>query len=356
MSSSQTASVRHRGFSLVELMVGLAIGMIAVIVMMQVFSVSEGFKRTTTGGDDAQNNAAVAIYGLQRDIRHAGLGLTADSVIGCDVTLRGGVTVSAMGPVTINHPNIPAAVADDDTDTILVFYGNGADSPDGERIEAQPATNTYALGGFAAAASAPAVRANDAVVAQASVRADPCALTVERVSSVAGSNVTVPTGVAGVSGGALFNLDQAPTVLVYAIRDGNLTVCDYMAVDCGAATVVADDWRPIAANVVSLRAQYAKDTTAPDMDGVVDDDGFDQVRPATACEWARVFGVRLALVARNAQYDKEVVTTAAPTWAGSEDVPIDLSGLADWQHYRYKVLETTIPIRNMAWKGAQPGC
>ena len=82
---------RHAGFSMVEMMIGLVIGMIAVIVMMQVFSVSEGYKRTTTGGDDAQNNGAIALYALQRDIRQSGLGASAFQLIGCNVTLRAGV-------------------------------------------------------------------------------------------------------------------------------------------------------------------------------------------------------------------------------------------------------------------------
>ena len=54
-------SHRQAGFSIVEMMIGLVIGMIAIIVMMQVFSVSEGYKRTTTGGDDAQNTFAIAV-------------------------------------------------------------------------------------------------------------------------------------------------------------------------------------------------------------------------------------------------------------------------------------------------------
>jgi len=65
---------RADGFSLVELMVGMVIGMIAIIVVMQVFSLSEGSKRTTTGGDDAQMSGAVALTMLQRDIRQAGYG------------------------------------------------------------------------------------------------------------------------------------------------------------------------------------------------------------------------------------------------------------------------------------------
>lgn len=351
---------RTRGFSLVELLVGLVIGMIGVVIMMQIFSVSEGYKRTTTGGDDAQNNGAIGLYGLQRDLRQAGQGTNsfnglvppgaAASLIGCNVTLRAGVTINANAPVTINHASIPAG--DANTDTLLVFHGNSNDSPEGDRIAAQPATNIYRMTGFAAAASAPAIRVGDQVVAHPGVRPSPCNLSVETVSAVGTSDVTVPTGAAGMSNGALFNLGSAPRIVAYAVRGGELTMCDYMVNNCGGAFTAAH-WVPIASNVVSLRAQYGHDTTAAPMDLTVDT--FNQTTPTTECGWVRMRAVRLALVARSAQLEKDVVTPAAPSWAASA-VAIDLSSDADWQRYRYKVYETVVPLRNTAWLGVQTGC
>ena len=65
------------GFSLVEIMVALVIGMLGIIVMMQVFAMFEAQKRTTTGGDDAISSGSIALYSLQRDIQHAGWGISA---------------------------------------------------------------------------------------------------------------------------------------------------------------------------------------------------------------------------------------------------------------------------------------
>ncbi len=349
------------GFSLVELMVGLVIGMIGVVVMMQIFSVSEGYKRTTTGGDDAQNNGAIGLYGLQRDVRMAGQGSNsftdnaatpaAYSLIGCNVTLRAGVTINALGPVTINHASIPAG--DANTDTLLVFYGAGDDGPEGDRIEAQPATTTYTMAGFSAASGTPSIRVGDRVLAHPTPRPLPCNLSMESVTAVALSNVTVATGVAGMTGGALFNIGQAPRFVAYAIRNGRLTMCDYMVNNCGGA-FNATHWVPLASNVVSLRAQYGRDTTAGTMDGTVD--AFDQTTPTNVCGWVRTRAVRMALVARSAQLEKDVVTAAAPAWAGSGTNAVDLSADASWQNYRYKVFETIVPMRNVAWLGVQAGC
>ncbi|MGI4846601.1 MAG: PilW family protein, partial [Janthinobacterium lividum] len=87
------APAAQDGFSLIEIMVGLAIGMIGIIVMMQVFSFSEGNKRTTTGADDAQNNGIVALNGLLRETRHSGLGISDPSLLGCALQLGSGLVL-----------------------------------------------------------------------------------------------------------------------------------------------------------------------------------------------------------------------------------------------------------------------
>ena len=55
------AAVPHRrqqGFGLIEIMVGILIGLLMVLIIYQVYEVSEGQKRTITAGSDAQQNAA----------------------------------------------------------------------------------------------------------------------------------------------------------------------------------------------------------------------------------------------------------------------------------------------------------
>jgi len=71
----QSNSIRSAGFTLIEVMIALLIGMIGLVVMMQTFAVSEGFKRTATAGTDAQVNGSVALYMLEREIRTAGYGM-----------------------------------------------------------------------------------------------------------------------------------------------------------------------------------------------------------------------------------------------------------------------------------------
>ena len=63
------------GFGLVEIMVGLVIGLLTTLVIMQIFTSFEGQKRTTSGSADAQTNGAVALYSISRDVQMAGYGL-----------------------------------------------------------------------------------------------------------------------------------------------------------------------------------------------------------------------------------------------------------------------------------------
>ena len=352
-----------QGFTLVELMVGMVIGMIGMIVMMQVFLASEAGKRSTSGGGDAQTNGTGALHALQRELRQSGYGIHSQSLIGCSLNLRTGVTLTALAPLQINAAQIPAG--DPNTDTLLLMYANSAGSPEGDTIVSQPNQGTYAV-------TAPmSFAVGDWITGQAATRPAPCTLALEQVQTRTSSppNLTVPVGVTLVNG-RLFNLGPAPRLLAYAIRGGKLTVCDFMAADCSSTSLIADAtvWSPIAGNIVSMRVQYGRDTSST-MDVIVD--GFDQVTPGSAadtsgwslkCAFARVLAARLVLVARSGPFEKDAVTSAAPQWAGSATAPVNLSQLANlapdpvWQNYRYKSFQTLVPLRNLLSTGVPSGC
>jgi len=65
----------QRGFSLIEIMVGVVIGMIAMLVIYQVFAAAEGLKRNTTSGGDAQQNGLLASFMLGVELANASNGV-----------------------------------------------------------------------------------------------------------------------------------------------------------------------------------------------------------------------------------------------------------------------------------------
>lgn len=332
-----------RGFSLLELMVGIVVAMAAVVVVMQVFQSSEGARRTTTGGDDAQTSATIAMATLQRELRQAGQGLASRDLLQCQLLIAGGTTVNNLGAVAINSPDVPAG--DANTDTLLLAYGSGEGSPEGDRIVNTPAGNVYQI-------SVPtAFQLNDWVIASPAVRINPCALQLARITQApAGFNVTVSAGQVGVNAGLLYNLGPAPVVVGYAVRNARLTSCDYRSADCANV----DNWIAIADGIVSLRAQHGRDTDVP---ADLNVDVWDQTAAATDCQWLRTRALRLVLVARSSQQEKGDVDAPAPRWQGSDSVPpvpITLDG--DWQRFRYRTLESTLPLRNMNWAPIPNGC
>jgi len=345
---------RSSGFGLVEIMVAMVIGLFGVLIMLQVLTVSEEQKRTTTSGNEAMNEGVLALYAIQSDVRMGGFGITDPKVLGCSLQLRVGVTLPSLSPVTINPALITGA--DASTDTLLVFYSNSLGTPQGDVV----------IGAGNTVQTPSAFVANDWVVVAPTVRPAPCNLTLDRVSNVAAGAVTLTSGTTAAVGATLFNLGQSYRAIGYAVRGANLTQCDYTnaAVNCAAG----GSWVAIANNIVSLRAQYGRDTAMGAMDTFVD--AYDQatpdpaVTPNTLCGWARISAVRMALVSRSVQLEKDVVTAAAPLWegsvagnpTGSASHPIVLTANASWQNYRYKVFQSMVPLRNMSWMGVVTGC
>jgi len=141
-----SSRISIRGFSLIELMVGMVIGLIASIVIFQVFSVSESYKRSTTGGSDALQSGGFSTYTLNRLISPGGAGFAAaPNAVGCplgvfrgntqiwgqtDAPYRIGTALPAPFESAINFkltlaPAMIIAGANNDTpDTIIIMAGN----------------------------------------------------------------------------------------------------------------------------------------------------------------------------------------------------------------------------------------
>ncbi len=355
---------RAAGSSLIEILVGLVIGLVAAIVILQMLALSEQRKRTTTSAGESQSDGVIAFYQMQRDIGQAGYGFTALNLFNCNTTWTvGGTAIGTaipLAPVTVNPGTAIIPAGDANSDTVLVMYGNSGNEPQGNVIYSQ-------IGPVYTMQMPAAFAQNDRVIALPAAGCVNPPLALDTVTATAALNVSVATGAAGVTSGTLYDLGPGPILLAYAVRGGNLTVCDYSLIDCGASANVNDKtkWVSIASNIVSLKAQYGRDTltavplvaTPPTYAKV---DTYDQTTPAGNCAWTRVIALRLALVARNSQIDNDptlvTINQNPPVWAGSAGDPIDLSANAGWQHYRYKVFQSVVPIRNVAWMGVPVGC
>lgn len=101
---------RQSGMSLIEVLVGLVIGLVAILVIGQVTAAFEAQKRTSTGGGDAQTNGAAALQVLEQEVRMAGFGLTVPALKGTpngNLLCPLGVNVAYNGTILSNPGTAP---------------------------------------------------------------------------------------------------------------------------------------------------------------------------------------------------------------------------------------------------------
>jgi type IV pilus assembly protein PilW len=368
-----------RGFTLVELMVGLLIGLLASLAVTQVMVGSEGKKRTTTSGSDAQVNGALALNALQRAIQPAGYGFAAvQQSLGCTVTaVFNGSNPPVAGFPTTLAPVIITQGASNGPDSIQVMASGKTSYSVPLRVVSpgyNPATAATkfkfpvaTVQGVAGPypTSGAVVTPGDLMLAVVNA-STPCEMfqvtqtpsttsTVDRPDDGAGWNgAGFPTGTYP-DGSFLLNMG-AMVHNTYFIGTQSLRVTSLqIAADSTPSYVAATE---LFSNIVNMKAMYGKDTNA---DGAIDT--WDNTTPTTPALWLQVLAVRVAVVARSAQYEKEEVTSTNPLWdvgsaiaitgtatcGSSKCLSLKVDFLTDWKHYRYKVFDTVIPLRNMLW-------
>lgn len=346
---------RITGFSLVELMVGMVISLIGMIVIFQVFAVSENYKRTSVSGSDAQQNGAIALFSLERDIRLSGFGMNDTALLGCTVLGHNDITNTPFNftllPISITQgANNNAATGNGtDSDTISVMYGNsGTGAPSVNMLDDSGATykvsNRYGFkeGDLIIAAES----GLDCTLAQVTgVPALPVGATNNLIhnsgnyTNAAGANVPAVynkpggLGVSYTSAAKVYNLGAAPTRNTYSILDNSLR----LVADLQGTTAL-----DLADNIVNMQAVYCKDT-ANAIPSV-----FTTCDATAPAAWNQVGAVRIGIVARSSKPEREcnVTPSSSIPWSGGT---FDLSTDLQWACYRYKVFQTTVPLRNMIW-------
>lgn len=324
------------GFSLVELMVGVAIGLVLTLVITQVMAVYEAQSRVTTGTADAQTNGGIALYTISRDLKMAGYSLlpVTDSPLECTTLTINATGVTSISPVTIT--NGAAATGVSASDTITIRYGTSSSGGIPNQITAMSGSDATTSTNLGCSVGDIAFVSNGAS----------CAIT--KVSAVSGTTTITLADTTNAIAGANLACLGTWNAVTYAVSNGELT----------------RNGSPILAGVVNLQAQYGISSTAKSNQITQWVDASGAWATPTVANRNRIKAVRLAVIARNAKMEPYAVsaacsstTAAAPTglcaWAGDATSPapaVDLSPSdADWAHYHYQSFETIIPLRNVIW-------
>jgi type IV pilus assembly protein PilW len=395
------------GMSLVELMVASVIALLGVIVIFQVYATNEGVRRSSTSGSDEQISGLIALSLLEREIKTAGYGINDNDILGCAMRVYDNQRTPNIQPVYPLAPVYIVPNAGTTPDVIRVIYGQPTlTTASVQLLDMSTTTDTFTLPfrvGF---------NVGDLVVvgqtgqyctlAEVTALAGPNDLghvvgTVSVGTTTRLIRFNDPTGTPYVykyPQAKILNLGALPTVGAWPVYN-EFSVTNNSAVPgTNNKLNVANLWaqvataNPIADQIVQMKAEYGIDDgiqngTVPARVYQPDDniiDKFTNVSPIVLSpnpptnmqQWQRIKAVRLAVVSRSANtidpttgkgtacdatpaFDPSLLTNVYPVrWARGPDAPngkpIDVSTSADWQCYKYKVYETTVPLRNVLWR------
>jgi len=365
----------QKGFGLVEIMVGLVVGMISMVVVLQVFQNAEGRKRTVTTSADAQSNGAIALYMVENDARMAGWGMSPSVYAECHKTYSycdgseecGGKEGELAG---MNFaPLLITDGAEGGPDTVAVQYF--ADPEDGAFRMPSSAKLTRSKPQGSAVLDVNSVSGceeGDMVLLR---QAGSCTL----------ANIT-----------HIMDIEKAPKLQHNPGKDGwfnppasyqnqhnwpaytkganltcfkrspaSATFTKAYAIDPATRNLESSENggapEMVMADIVDLQAQYGiTDPGGQKVTSWVNADADPWKKPGPG-DWPRIKAMRMVVVARANQYErtkneKGVCTTTTattvaswPKWAAYNTNKYP----ADWGCYRYRVFETVVPLRNIIW-------
>ncbi len=396
------ARARHRiqrGMTLVELMVAMAIGLGVTLAITTLLIAGENHKRTTTSTNDVEQTGAYAAYTIDRIVRGAGSGFVQSAhspdrgVFDCRLAVSGflprgsafpppfstaflaGTTANLrVAPLLIAKAQSDVNANGSRSDVLVVMGGSGAAGGVSRQVTSAGSSTTLVLDntvGF--------FPSDVMLVSQSGVT--DCLL-----EEVLGTPTTTTLTVSGTpyytaSGGgtSLGTLATSSATYVTPLGNaasnnlqfmllgvnGNRTLYSYDLLQNlnkiqGSGGDVA---QAIADGVDQLHAIYGidgtgtgsgKQTTWADPSGTYDISAIMNSASATTT-LLNIVSVRIALLVRGEYYDKNQVSPATITLFGgltnssgaTVAVSRTISLSATDQHYRYRVFEFTVPLRNV---------
>jgi type IV pilus assembly protein PilW len=388
-------SFSRRGFSLIELMVSIVVGMLAIMFATKLVISSEQNKNASIGGSDSMQNGMLAMFSISKDAGQAGWGLNDPLIAGCDTAMlenngfalasaaRGGATVQPLAAAII----VPGGTA---SDTLYLYSGTSMSGSGNVRLN-----NSVAVGGtsLVAAASTYGFNVGDVIVLAPETAGTKCSIAQVTANDILNVTLTIAPGSGDSNrfneggltlayGGSLsriFNLGPGDTLSLHAwsVKNGFLQL---QASDMAGAAATA---QTVTDNIVAIKAEYGFDTrtaaTFTPANGMVigqwsptmiDADGDGVV--GGAGDYQRVAALRIAVIARSKNPDKPsaagtctsggavtVFGSAEPTGVAAVSVTLGQAALAvasdpiSWTCYHYRAFETIVPLRNTGWRPSE---
>lgn len=396
MKTPRNAIGAQRGVTLVELLVAVVIGLVIVLAATNVVLLGETHKRSTTSNNDTSQSGAYVAYSLDRALRSAGSGFALawdQGMFGCRLSvarvLSSGSAATAILPRATALPvpfagflggaagvaNLrlaPVLIGDGQSaggsDVLMVMTGN---SPAGDvarpiRSDVTGSNNlrldnTVGLSaGDIGLITQPG--ATDCLLEQVGTTDASFAAAGNDVLPLGGDYLNASSNLAtmAASGASFFSVlgnRNAPGSLQFQVFgvDTNRTLFSYDLLRTVGDGTDAAALQALADGVAELHAMYGIDPTAPHT-------GAHLQWVAPTGTWAianvladpnlmrQIVAVRVAIVMRGDHYEKAEVTRERQVLF--EGTPGEIAADtytedSDNRHFRLRVIDTTIPLRNM---------
>lgn len=380
---------RGAGFSLVELMVSIVIGMLALVFATRMVANAEVSKQSAMGSSDSMQNGMLGLFSIEKDLSQAGWGLNDRLINGCDTVFHDANGYELLGTTrnSVAVTPLTAAVIQSNganPDVIAIYSGSAMSNTGMLRVSTALASsvgtidvdrNPYGFNGtddVAAGGDVILVAPDDrsvskcalAQVSHADAPSTPGSQ--NKIVIASGGANRYNAGTIGVAFRSLearvFNLGPAAQLSfhTWSLDRGFLRLRATNLAGASAASATVID------NVVSLKAQYGLDRSASFAPGqsltvtewsntVGDADNDGAEKPD---DYERVAAIRVAVVARSRTPEKPnssgvcSATPSLPTvFGGAISVNVAVTGdTVDWKCYRYRSFETIVPIRNSGWR------
>jgi len=336
---------KQYGFNLIEVLIGLVIGMVGMLAVAQVLVTFSQQRNTAVQIMEAQGNGAMALYLLERDMGMAGFGLMDIkdcgtiqwywNPTGCTSSC-GLQSALSTKPVIITDGGLAS-------DQIEVNYAQSASGAPGSGFLGQGAyASAYpvdSIAGFANGDMIVADIANSCTMGQITA--------INTAASTIEHSTDSPYNVSSRPGGATSGWDAPSASIKYNLVNLGSYVSKRYRVSVDSLAMAAfpqtGTFTNLVDGIVFMKAQYGLDTGS---DNVVDT----WANGTTAITTQKILALRIGIVARSPLFEKNAVDaptllTVLPDTGGDDAVTWTVPDT----HYRYKSFYTIIPMRNVLW-------
>lgn len=213
--TARQVHARARGFTLVELMIVLVIGLVLSLVLMNIMTFYEGSKRTATSVDDVDNAGTAAFQLVDFALRGAGAGFTQTVAqsYGCllNADRKGVQALPLVGALPAPFTNVLGAINNQVRLAPVVILKNN--TPGGQLATANGSSDVLlvmsgAASGTNAGAAGPGNGGSAGVPSVMTAAPTGTSLTLQNTAAFAGNDVVLITDDAGPTGRAGCVLDE----------------------------------------------------------------------------------------------------------------------------------------------------